>query len=78
MNDAIKTKVTAPKLTEAQRRVLATKDGMYVHGGDIAAAKALVRRGFGSMTDDGYCRYSNEQYIFSANDAGRAALRGES
>ena len=70
--------MSAPKLTEAQRRVLATKDGMYVHGGDIAAAKALVRKGLGSITDDGYSRYNNEQYIFSANDAGRAALKEQS
>ena len=77
-------KATTPKLTEAQRSVLASADvnGNVEPCGRYRACDALARRGL-LVSDNAPRRYSGlrnvseRSDIFAITDAGRVALKGE-
>jgi hypothetical protein len=77
MNDAIKTKVTAPKLTEAQRRTL-----LLLARVQEASLNSVPSRVLKNLRAKDYIRSERRSAMFGdlyvITDAGRAALRGES
>jgi hypothetical protein len=69
--------MTAPKLTEAQRTLLARGLTDYIHYADVRTAKRLASMGLVTLEDNGYVRGNNERWLATITDAGRAALRGD-
>lgn len=70
--------MNAPKLTEAQVRLLAravkSDDGARCKGSVVGAARALERRGLGRYLDVPVFPVGTGRGRFIANAAGRAAL----